>query len=82
VLNARITNAVFAMVNGNTQVSATELMHLPLPQDLGATELVELAGALDMAPLGECSALADAFERALWRAYDLPDELAELLFAA
>jgi adenine-specific DNA-methyltransferase len=82
VLNARITNVVFAMMNGNTQVSATELMHLPLPQDLGGVELVELAGALDAAPLGERSALAYAFERALWRAYGLPDELVELLLAA
>lgn len=81
VLNAKITNAVFAMVNGNTQVSATELMHLPLPLDLGDAELAELAGALATAPSGERSTLADAFERALWRAYGLSDELAELLFA-
>ncbi len=82
VLNAKITNAVFSMVNGNTQVSATELMHLPLPQNLGDAELVELAGALDKAPLGKRSTLADAFERALWRAYGLPDELAEVLLTA
>ncbi len=82
VLNAKITNAVFAMVNGNTQVSATELMHLPLPQDLEDAELVELAGALDKAPLGKRSTLADAFERVLWRAYGLPDELVEVLLAS
>lgn len=81
VLNAKITNAVFAMVNGNTQVSATELMHLPLPLDLGDAELAELAGALATAPSGERSTLADAFERALWRAYGLPDELAKHLLA-
>lgn len=80
VLNARITNAVFAVVNGNTQVSATELMHLPLPHDLGDAALAELARALDTAPLDERGTLADAFERVLCRAYGLTDYLAELLF--
>jgi len=75
VLNARITNALFAMVNGNTQVSATELMHLPLPEDLAHPELVDLAAGLDAAPLAERTAFAESFERALWEAYGLPEEL-------
>lgn len=75
VLNARITNALFAMVNGNTQVSATELMHLPLPEDLADPELVALAAELDAAPPADRSALAEAFERALWESYGLPEEM-------
>lgn len=75
VLNARITNALFAMVNGNTQVSATELMHLPLPEDLADPHLVDLAAKLDAAPPADRPALAGAFERALWESYGLPEEL-------
>lgn len=75
VLNARITNALFAMVNGNTQVSATELMHLPMPEDLTDADLVDVAAGLDAAPPAERPAVAEAFERALWEAYGLPEEL-------
>jgi adenine-specific DNA-methyltransferase len=75
VLNARITNALFAMVNGNTQVSATELMHLPLPEDLADPHLVDLAAELDAAPTADRPVLAGAFERALWESYGLPEEL-------
>ena len=75
VLNARITNALFAMVNGNTQVSATELMHLPMPEDLTDHELVELASELDAAPPADRPARAEAFERTLWEAYALPEGL-------
>lgn len=75
VLNASITNALFAMVNGNTQVSATELMHLPLPENLADPELVDLAVGLDATSLPERPALTEAFERALWEAYGLPEGL-------
>ena len=78
VLNTRITNALFAMVNGNTQVSATELMHLPMPADLADQELVELASELDAAPPAGRTALAEAFELALWKSYALPEELVRL----
>jgi hypothetical protein len=76
VLNARITNALFAMINGNTQVSATELMLLPLPEDLDNTGLANLARAIHTTAPEGCAALADAFERALWNVYELPEELA------
>lgn len=75
VLNARITNALFAMVNGNTQVSATELMHLPMPEDLADHELVNIAAELDAAPPADHIVLAEAFELALWESYGLPEEL-------
>ena len=74
VLNARLTSALFALVNGNTQVSATELMHLPLPRELADPRLVALAGALDAAPADQRATLTEAFEVALWEAYGLSED--------
>lgn len=81
-LNARITNAIFSLVNGNTQVSATELMNLPIPGDLNDPSLMGPAAALaePQAP-GDRQALAEEFERVLWRVYGLPDELAEFFLS-
>ena len=75
VLNAKLTSALFALVNGNTQVSATELMHLPLPEDLGDPRLVTLASALDATPVDQRATPAEDFEVALWEAYGLSEDL-------
>jgi hypothetical protein len=50
-------------------------MHLPLPEDLTDPGLVALAAELDAAPPADRPALAEAFERALWKSYGLPKEL-------
>jgi adenine-specific DNA-methyltransferase len=60
ILNSRLMDCVFAAMNGNTQVSATELRWLPMPRDVASVARAVRAGLRD-----------DELERAVERAYGI-----------